>query len=95
MINIQVSHERAAEPLILVGNAECMRGADRVSGILVKRESLNRCKRGRWARSRQARLVVYILKQHSAVLGTVHCCCCFMYHTNTTEALTKVAGFSF
>ena len=33
-----------------------------------------RCKRGRWARSRQA-LLVYVLQQHSVLPGTIHCCC--------------------
>ena len=35
-----------------------------------------RFRRGRWARSRQALLVVSILQQHSVAPGTVHCCCC-------------------
>ena len=59
-----------------------------VSGILLKRESLTRCKRGRWARSRQALLVVYVLQQHAVVPDTVHCCRCIMCHTKI-EATKK------
>ena len=61
---------------------KCFKCTEPVSGILLKRESLTRCKQGRWARSRQAQLVVYALQQHSVVPGTVHCCCCIMCHTN-------------
>ena len=34
-----------------------------------------RFKRGRWARSWQALLVVYVPQQHCVEPGTVHCCC--------------------
>ena len=69
--------------------ANAFKCAAPVSGILLKRESLTRCKRGRWARSRQALLVVYVLQQHSVVPGTAHCCCCIMCHTNKIEATKK------
>ena len=47
-----------------------------------------RCKRGRWGRSRQALLIVYVLQHHSVVS-----CCCIMYHMNKLEA-TKKCGTS-
>ena len=60
-----------------------------VSGILLKREPLTRCKRGRWARSRHALLVAYVLQQQSAVPGTVPWCCCIIRHTNKIEATKR------
>ena len=60
---------------------KCFKCTEPVSGILLKRESLTRCKQGRWARSRQAQLVVYALQQHSVVPGTVPCPC-FFYHVS-------------
>ena len=49
-----------------------------------------RCKRGPWAPSGQALLVVHVLHQHSVVPGTIHCCCCcIMCHTNEIESTKK------
>ena len=85
------SDEKCGETARFVANAKCVRSAERVSGILLRRESLPRCKRGRWARSRQALLVVYVLQQNSVVPGTMHCCCFIIRHTNKIAA-TKSAG---
>ena len=61
----------------------CVPRRECVSGILLVRTCFRypaqtrvptRCKRGRWARSRQA-LLVYVLQQHSVLPGTIHCCC--------------------
>ena len=81
------SDEECGETVCFVANA--FKCTEPVSDILLKRESLTRCKRGRWARSRQALLVVYVLQQHSVVPGTAHCCCCIMCHTNKIEATKK------
>ena len=64
--------------------ANAFKCAAPISGILLKRESLTRCKRGRWARSRQALLAV-------CVPDTVHCVCCIMCHTKIKQR--KSVGF--
>ena len=73
------SDEECGETVCFVANA--FKCTEPVSDILLKRESLTRCKRGRWARSRQALLAVYVLQQDAVVPDTVHCCCCIMCHT--------------
>ena len=83
--------EECSETARFVANA--FKCAEPVSGILLKRESLTRCKRGRWARSRQALVVVYVLQQHSAAPGTAHCCGFIMCHTNKIES-TKMCRAS-
>ena len=69
--------------------ANAFKCAAPVSGILLKRESLTRCKRGRWARSRQALLIVYELQQHAVVLDTVHYVCYYIMCHTKIEATKK------
>ena len=78
-VNKNPSDGECGETARFVANA--FKCAEPVSGILLNRESLTRCKRGRWARSRQALLAVYVLQQDAVVPDTVHCCCCIMCHT--------------
>ena len=77
--------ERGETARFVVNAFKC---AEPVSGTLLNRASLVRCKRGRWARSRQALLVVDVLQPHAVVPDTVHCCCCIMCHTKI-EATKK------
>ena len=78
-VNKNPSDGECGETARFVANA--FKCAEPVSGILLNRESLTRCKRGRWVRSRQALLAVYVLQQDAVVPDTVHCCCCIMCHT--------------
>ena len=73
-------------------SCECGMRARRRAGFRYPAQTRvpTRCKRSRWARSRQALLVVYVLQQHSVLPGTIHCCCCsIMCHTNKAEAAKK------
>ena len=73
-----------------------------VSGILLARTGFRypaqtrvptRCKRGRWARSRQALLVVYVPQQHSEVPDTILLLLLYHVSYNKIEA-TKKCGAS-
>ena len=57
-----------------------------------RREYL-RCKRGRWARSRQALLAANVLQQHSVVPRTIHCRWCLSCVIRTKSKLRK-RGFA-
>ena len=68
------SDVRAARPLVSLQ----MRNACEARAVFrypAQTRVPTRCKGGRWARSWQALLVVYVLQQHSLVPGAIRCCC--------------------
>ena len=65
LVHENPSDEQFGETVWFVANA--FKRAEPVSGILLKRESLTRCKLSRWPRSRQGLHGVSVLQQHSVV----------------------------
>ena len=94
-IKTKSSDERAARPLV---SSQMRHACEARAGFRYPAQTRvpTRCKLGRWARSRQVLLVVYVLQPHSVVPCTMHCCCdvCLMCHTTKNESVRSAGRFA-